>query len=48
LADSINDLLTIEKSRRKFTEPRAAHLASHTPSTIAASYLNALERRANK
>ena len=48
LADSINDLLTIEKSRRKFTEPRAAHLASHTPSTIAASYLKALERRANK
>lgn len=47
LADSINDLLTIEKSRRKFTEPRTAHLAAHTPSTIAASYLKALERRTN-
>ncbi len=47
LADSINDLLTIEKPRRKFTESRTAHLAAHTPSTIAASYLKALERRTN-
>lgn len=44
LAESVNALLANEKLRSEFAAFRAAHLAAHTPRSIAERYLGALQR----